>query len=86
MKEFEEGIIQMCPEYKCHRRENCYRYRAIPMGQKQSYMINRGYLGDECNKFIEIDELQPLSKDSLAKIDDINREILKKWVGLEYND
>ena len=78
-------IVTMCPEHKCEKRDRCYRYLAIPMGPKQSYLINRGALGDECNKFIKLDELHPLNKDSLAKIDNKNVELLKTWVGVEYD-
>ena len=73
--------ISMCPEVGCSRRSTCYRYMAIPNGRRQSYMLGRGNLDADCNKYVEVKEDSYLTMDSLSKVDEGNRIILKTWQG-----
>lgn len=77
-------MLSMCPEHTCTRKETCYRYRAIPMGNIQTYMLGRGDLDEACSKYIEVnEETKYLSKDTLEKIDKKNKIILMTWQGRE---
>jgi hypothetical protein len=54
--------ISMCPGGECPKRHDCYRYRAIPNGHRQSYFTTPPYAmlpgTDDC------DEFWPLSRAS----------------------
>jgi hypothetical protein len=77
--------ISMCPEYNCPKRDKCYRYKAIPSGAYQSYMVGRGFTGDDCSKYIELNDSFNIVPEELVDIDIRNKNLLSKWMGVEYD-
>ena len=44
----------MCKEDSCPKKMDCYRYRATPNGQYQSYFAEKPNNGDKCEHYQEI--------------------------------
>jgi len=75
----------MCPNFKCDKRVTCYRYMAVPNGRRQSYMLGRGFEGEECNKYSEVDGSLSVSGDDITLIDKNNKDLIKNWQGFDVN-
>ncbi len=44
--------ISMCQDRDCPKRQSCYRFRAVPDGMRQSYMLVKYENG--CEYFLKI--------------------------------
>lgn len=64
--------ISMCMNSKCVRREECYRYRAIPF-KIQSYSNFRPIKG-KCRNFMPI-----VDGDQLREVQDIDEKVQRMW-------
>lgn len=62
--------MSMCKNYQCIKRDNCYRYRAVPSTHWQSYMMP---IAETCKHFWMIDKDSMLSNVALEDRDNQNK-------------
>jgi hypothetical protein len=55
--------ITMCEGFDCPLKKDCYRYRAIPHAEGQSYFAEDHHVGDKCKFFWKIEETHKIRKE-----------------------
>jgi hypothetical protein len=51
--------ICMCHGTNCPLKESCYRYQALPSGERQSYFVTPPVLDGKCNYYWQLSAINP---------------------------
>ncbi len=57
--------ISMCDDEKCHLKNKCYRFRAIPSEHRQSYFLQSPRKDYECDYFCQIEKGDKLNPEKI---------------------